>query len=56
MAVAERGAAVLGFPLTSSGSASSQVGVTVELEIWYMHLGFLSASGFRVSLGSFLVR
>lgn len=47
------GAAVLGFPLTSSRLASSQVGVTLELEIWYMRLGFLLASGVRVSLASF---
>lgn len=47
-------AAVLGFPLTSARLASSQVGVTLELEIWYKRLGFLSASGATVSLASFL--
>lgn len=46
---------MLGFPLTSSRLASSQVGVTVELEIWYMRLRFLSASVVRVSLASFLL-
>lgn len=46
-------AVVLGFPLTSSRLASSQDGVTLELEIWYMCLRFLSASGVRVSLASF---
>lgn len=47
-------AAVLGFPLTSSRLASSQVGVTLELEIWHTRLGFLSTSGVTVSLASFL--
>lgn len=46
-------AAVLGFPLTSCRLASSRVGVTLGLEIWYMRLGFLSASGVRVSLARF---
>lgn len=44
---------MLGFPLTSSRLASSQVEVTLELEICYMRLRFLSASGVRVSLASF---
>lgn len=46
---------MLGFPLTSSRLASSQVGVILELEIWSMRVGFLSASKVRVSLDSFLL-
>lgn len=51
--VEEGEATVLGFLLTAFRLASSQVGVTLKFEIWYMCLRFLRV---RVSYTRYLVR